>query len=73
MDSKGWFYRFSNRYGLHSVGLYGEKASAALEAAAMYPAKLRTIIREGGYHPEQVFNMDETGLYWKKIPPRPIL
>ena len=40
--------------------------SADEDAAASYPDHLRAIIKEGGYKPHQVFNMDETGLQWKK-------
>lgn len=32
--------------------------------------KFKAIIEEGGYKPEQVFNMDETGLFWKRMPSR---
>jgi hypothetical protein len=28
------------------------------------------MIEEEGYHPKQVFNCDETGLFWKKMPNR---
>ena len=31
---------------------------------------LREILDEGLYLPEQVFNVDETGLYWKRMPDR---
>jgi hypothetical protein len=27
---------------------------------------MRDIIEKGGYTAKQVFNVDETGLYWKK-------
>ncbi|XP_060768610.1 tigger transposable element-derived protein 1-like [Neoarius graeffei] len=70
LASKGWFYWFQERYGLTSAVLHGEKASTDTEEAAKYPEKWRKIIRDGGYRPEQVFNMDETGLYWKKMPSR---
>ncbi|GLV40245.1 hypothetical protein CBL_07159 [Carabus blaptoides fortunei] len=33
-------------------------------------ARLKLIIGRGGYKPEQVFNVDETGLYWKRMPDR---
>ncbi|XP_065261952.1 tigger transposable element-derived protein 1-like [Emys orbicularis] len=46
----------------------GESASANEEAAKAYPEQLKKIIEERGYLPEQVFNADETGLFWKKMP-----
>uniref|UniRef100_A0AAY5EK17 DDE-1 domain-containing protein n=1 Tax=Electrophorus electricus TaxID=8005 RepID=A0AAY5EK17_ELEEL len=52
---------------LLSALLYGEAASTDTEAAEKYPDTLRAIVREKAYKPEQVFNMDETGLFWKKI------
>ena len=62
--SKGWFYNFMARHAFHS-----EAKSADAGAAALYPDELRTIIEEGGgYKLQQVFNMDETGLQWKKMP-----
>jgi len=48
----------------------GEAASANEEAAATFLAKLKKIIKEGKYDPRQVFNCDERGLFWKKMPKR---
>ena len=36
-------------------------------AAKAFPAELASLIEEKGYLPEQVFNADETGLFWKKM------
>uniref|UniRef100_A0A8C6UUK7 DDE-1 domain-containing protein n=1 Tax=Neogobius melanostomus TaxID=47308 RepID=A0A8C6UUK7_9GOBI len=67
--SKGWFHKFQKRVGLKSVFLHGEAASADTAGAEKYVNnKFKAIIEEGGYEPEQVFNMDETGLFWKRIP-----
>ncbi|XP_066982214.1 tigger transposable element-derived protein 1-like [Macrobrachium rosenbergii] len=63
--SKGWFHRFQRWFQLKSVSLHGEAASADMEAAAKYPETFKKIIGDKGYHPQQVFNMDETGLFWK--------
>lgn len=72
--SKGWFEKFKKRFGLRSVPLYGEAASADNEAARRYVEdEFPKIIEEGGYLPEQVFNMDETGLFWKRMPSRTFL
>ncbi|XP_064083804.1 tigger transposable element-derived protein 1-like [Macrobrachium nipponense] len=72
--SKGWFEKFKRRFGLRSIPLYGEAASANQEAAHRYVEdEFPKFIKEGGYIPEQVFNMDETGLFWKRMPSRTFL
>jgi hypothetical protein len=68
--SNGWFNRFKNRAGFHNVKVSGEAASGDAEAAQMFPDVLKDIINEGGYTAEPVFNVDETGLFWKKMPER---
>lgn len=42
-------------------------------AAQDFPPQLKSLITEKGYSPEQVFNCDETGLFWKKMPSRTFL
>ena len=68
--SKGWFQRFRNRFNLHNRGVYGEAASADEDSAKVFIEELDKLIEEGGYRPEQIFNVDETGLFWKKMPER---
>ncbi|KFD66378.1 hypothetical protein M514_21408 [Trichuris suis] len=70
---RGWFDRFRKRFNLGSVSLYGQAASADTAAAEKYPDTLMAIIQQKKYEPEQVFNMDETGLFWKKLPNCPYL
>ena len=72
--SKGWFDKFKRRFGLQSVSLYGEAASADEAAARHYVEDVfPKIIEENGYLSEQIFNMDETGLFWKRMPSRTFL
>ncbi|XP_068246736.1 tigger transposable element-derived protein 1-like [Palaemon carinicauda] len=66
--SHGWFSRFKKRANLHHVSVSGEAASADKEAAERFPQVLKEIIEEGGYSAKQVFNVDETDLFWKKMP-----
>ncbi|XP_018099221.1 tigger transposable element-derived protein 1-like [Xenopus laevis] len=68
--SRGWFSRFKERANLHNIKVQGEAASASVHAASDYSKILEDIINEGGYLPEQIFNVDETGLFWKIMPER---
>lgn len=73
MASKGWFERFKNRHSLHNIKLQGEAARADINAAKEYHGQILKIIEEVNFKPEQVFNADETGLFWKKMPKRTFL
>ncbi|GFV21579.1 tigger transposable element-derived protein 1 [Trichonephila clavipes] len=48
----------------------GECATADEGAAKIFLEELAKIIEDGDYSADQVFNADETGLYWKKLPNR---
>ncbi|XP_042215701.1 tigger transposable element-derived protein 1-like isoform X3 [Homarus americanus] len=68
--SSGWFKRFKHRYGLHNLKVSGESASADSTAAAEFINTLDKLIVKGGYLPQQIINMDETSLFWKRMPER---
>ena len=68
--STGWLTGFIKRHSFHNLRIKGEVASADEEAARIYPEKLAKIIKDGGYCAHQIFNADETGLFWKKMPTR---
>ncbi|GFY49233.1 tigger transposable element-derived protein 1 [Trichonephila inaurata madagascariensis] len=61
--SRGWFENFKKRSGIHSVVRHGE-------AAEDYIKKFSDLIKAQGYISQQVFNCNETRLFWKKMPNR---
>ncbi|GFS92730.1 tigger transposable element-derived protein 1 [Trichonephila clavipes] len=54
------------------IPVTGESATADEGAAKIFPEELAKIIEDADYYysADQVFNADETGLYWKKLPNR---
>ncbi|GIX92810.1 hypothetical protein CDAR_286711 [Caerostris darwini] len=68
--SRGWFEYFKKRSGIHSVVRHGEAASSDMKAAEDYIKTFSDLIKAQGYISQQVFNCDETGLFWKKMPNR---
>ncbi|CAK9814077.1 Tigger transposable element-derived protein 1 [Anthophora plagiata] len=61
--SHTWFEKFKGRSKLHNIKIMGEAASADTEGAKIYQVSNSLSIY-------QIFNVDETGLYWKKMPDR---
>ncbi|XP_071107261.1 jerky protein homolog-like [Haliotis cracherodii] len=66
--SAGWLWRFQKRHGIKSFTVTGERRSADDDAAEAFPAILRELMESEGYDEEQIYNCDETGLYYKLLP-----
>nr|XP_020671309.1 tigger transposable element-derived protein 1-like [Pogona vitticeps] len=71
--SRGWFERFKIRSGIHSMVRHGEAASSNVTAAEDFAVEFLEVVTTEGYLPEQVFNCDETCLFWKRMPNRTFL
>lgn len=71
--SPGWFERFKKRSGLHNVRIQGEAASADKEGAEKFVIEFRKLIEDEGYELRQIFNVDETALFWKRMPSKTYL
>ncbi|KAK3894001.1 hypothetical protein Pcinc_002209 [Petrolisthes cinctipes] len=66
--SVGWFAKFKKRFSIKHAIYQGELSSADDAAAESFPAIAQQYIKDGGYTLDQVYNCDETGLYWKRSP-----
>ncbi|XP_033106231.1 jerky protein homolog-like [Anneissia japonica] len=71
--SNGWLTRFKGRHASRSVTLQGESLSANTDAVASFKTKLQKIIAEEGLTRDQLFNADETGLWWYLMPNRTLV
>lgn len=60
------FDPFKGRANLGKIKAEGEAPSADISAAHDCPEMSKKIIEEGVYLPDQIFNIDETGLVGKK-------
>ncbi|XP_066531040.1 tigger transposable element-derived protein 1-like [Hoplias malabaricus] len=68
--SRGWFEKFKARTGIHSVVRHREGASADVKEAEEFVTTFAEFVDAEGYVAQQVFNCDETVLFWKKMPKR---
>lgn len=68
--SSGWLYRFKKRHGIRELAVQGEKLSADDVAMVEFCYDLENLIKNYDLKPEQIYNGDETGLYWKAMPQR---
>src|SRR6185312_5391277 len=64
--SNGWITNFKNRYNICEYTRCGEANSAPLEKLPTYRTELQQVISQ--FELKDVFNADETALYWKLLP-----
>lgn len=63
--SWGWYRRFKIRANLQNLKITGEETNPDIKE---FCSTLHKIIEDGGYSAQQIFIVDETDLFWKKIP-----
>lgn len=66
--SDGWLTRWKQRHGIHVLSICGEKLSADDSAARKFKEEFLAFVKSEQFSPEQVYNMDETGLNYKLLP-----
>ncbi|XP_022823355.1 jerky protein homolog-like [Spodoptera litura] len=66
--SDGWFQNFKSRYGIRLLTITGEKLSSDTSAVAPFVEKFKKKVDDLGLTPDQVYNADESGLFWRVLP-----
>lgn len=66
--STGWLRRFKDRHGIRELQIQGEQLSSDITAATVFTNDLEKLVSENGLVREQIYNADETGLYWRTMP-----
>lgn len=66
--SRGWIANFRKRYGIRRLIICGEKLSSDNAAVQPYIDELDRTIKSLGLQPSQIYNADESGLFWKLLP-----
>lgn len=69
--SNGWLQRFKDRHQISSAILCGERGSVIPTTVDDWKNRLPEII--SGYSEKDIYNMDETGLFYKALPVRSLL
>ena len=66
--SSGWLSRFKSRHGIRQLSIQREKMSADTDCVSDFKKTLSEFIEKEQLTLNQVYNCDETGLYWKALP-----
>lgn len=66
--SFGWLDKFKKRHGIRRLKSTGEKECADYESATMFVDDLDEIIKNDQLTTEQIYNADETSLFWRCLP-----
>ncbi|KAI0993064.1 hypothetical protein K3495_g15120 [Podosphaera aphanis] len=64
--SNGWLGSFKKRHGIKSWPRNGEDISVNEAVVGQQLARVQELATE--YHPDDIYNCDESGLFWKMTP-----
>ena len=66
--SRGWLDKWKKRYNVKQLRICGESGDVQGETVQSWKERLPEIVQ--GYRSEDVWNMDETGIFWRALPDR---
>lgn len=71
--SEGWLKNFKLRHGIKSLQVAGERMSANNKDADEFRKWFAAYIKKHKIKLENIYNADETGLYWRGLPRRTLI
>lgn len=71
--SRGWISNFRKRHGLRALKVCGEKLSNDQDAVDPFLIAFANKIKELNLEPTQIYNADESALYWKMLPEKTLV
>lgn len=66
--SNGWLQKFKSRNGIRCLKICGEKLSSDNSAVELFIATFFKTVKEMGIDDEQIYNADESALFWRILP-----
>lgn len=66
--SYGWYQKFAKLYSIRNLQICGEKLSSRADLVPQFKAKINNIIETEGFSSEQIYNADESALFYKMLP-----
>ena len=66
--STGWLWRFCKCHNIRQLSMHGKKLSSDCPAADQFIRDFKKFVNDSNYCLHQVFNCDETSLYYKLLP-----
>ena len=64
--SNGWLDRFKRQHNICNMAVAGEAGDVSTETVESWNERAREITR--GWKAENIWNMDETGSFWRGLP-----
>lgn len=71
--SEGWLFRFRRRFGIRYLKICGEILSSDTSTITPFVHKFRAKISEMGLTHDQIYNADESGLYYRMLPDKTLV
>lgn len=68
-----WARHFRQRHNIHYVSMQGEQLSADEPGAECFCKTFNEFIKENDYDLDEVYNADESGLYWRGLPNKTLI